>query len=178
MSFFNQEQTEHMDSLAAIPDEYRCWCGWNILGKCMNCPEKSPSLAARIKVSCPHKQCRNYPNPNDPSGKIIHNVACPVSLEAEMEAISSDDWSKLLTLAEYGVWVKAFPKIRDMFDDNPGIEPLEESVRNIIDGLPRNLQTVGRLLAFPDNNMHCPISDKAIAEVFMRKVTPPKQLKP
>lgn len=95
-----------------------------------------------------------------------------------MKTISSDDWSKLLTLAEYGVWVKAFPKIKDMFDDNPGIEPLEESVRNIIDGLPRNLQIVGRLLAFQENNMHCPISDKAIAEVFMRKIVPPKQPKP
>lgn len=175
---FNKEQLEHMNSLAAIPDDERCWCGWDRLGQCRNCPEKSPSLAARIKVSCKYRQCRAYPKPNDPTGTIIHTVVCPARLEGKMETISSDDWSKLLTLAEYGAWVKVFPKIKDMFDDNPGIEPLEESVRNIIDGLPRNLQTVGRLLAFPDNNMHCPISDKAMAEVFIRKVTPPKQLKP
>lgn len=172
---FNKEQTEHMQGLAAIPSENRCWCGWDKLGECRNCPEKSHSLAARIKVSCPHRQCRSYPRPDDPEQKITHTVACPVRLEKEMELMSSDDWSKLLTLAEYGAWRKVFPKIVDMFADDPGMEPVEVTVKGIIDGLPQDLQELGMFLAFNYSHDYClRAHTKALGELFRRKVLPPK----
>lgn len=72
---FNADQIDHMRSLAAIHAGERCWCAWHRLGECPNCPPDK-TLADRLKVQCPDPRCQNYPSPNDPSGKITHNIAC------------------------------------------------------------------------------------------------------
>jgi len=164
-----------MDSLAAIPDEKRCWCGWDSLEKCMRC-DKSMSLADRLRVSCKHRQCRNYPSQRDPEGKITHNVTCPERMEKEMQTISSDDWSKLMAIAEYGVWSEAFPKIRDMFaDEEAGIDPISVTVKKLVESLPRNLRDVGLILMEPSGyHSYKPTSSKVMAKLFLAKVSPPK----
>lgn len=171
----NQEQQEYVNSLAAIPDENRCWCGWYRLDQCPNC-DKSSSLADRLKVSCKHKQCRNYPRQGDPEGTIIHNIACPDRISSSMETISADDWSKLLTIAEYGVWSEALPKIKDMFaDEETSADPAYVAVQEIVDSLPQNLQDVGKILMTPHGyHQYKPTSAKVMAALFLAKVSPPK----
>ena len=159
---------EYIDSLAAIPAEKRCWCGWNRLDQCPNCDPKT-SLADRLELSC--KQCRNYPRQNDPDHKITHSISCPITLEADMNAISSDDWSKLMTLAEFGAWTAANPRIVDMFDD-PSIDPLDQTAREIVASLPQNLQGIGTRLAFR-NDYYLPHSDNVMVEQFRKKVVLP-----
>lgn len=41
---FNEEQREHMASLASIPPGDRCWCGWGVAGRC-DTPSPCPSDA-------------------------------------------------------------------------------------------------------------------------------------
>jgi hypothetical protein len=167
---FNKEQREYMDSLAAIPDEKRCWCGWGSLGRCLRC-DKSTSLADRLRVSCRHRQCRAYPRQNDPEGKITHTVTCPESIQTDAALISSDDWSKLLTIAEYGVWSTAFPKIKDMFDEYAESGSVHDTVKKIVEGLPRNLQDTGKILMEPKGyHDHKPTSAKLLADLFLAKV--------
>ncbi len=40
LSYFNDEQQEHMTYLTTLKPEETCWCGWNKLGNCTNdrCP--------------------------------------------------------------------------------------------------------------------------------------------
>lgn len=170
---FNREQTECMDSLAAIPDEKRCWCGWYSLDDCPNC-DKSSSLADRLRVSCQHKQCRGYPKQQDPDHKIIHTVACPESIQTDAALISSDDWSKLLTIAEYGVWSTAFPKIKDMFDEYAASDSVHDTVKKLVESLPQNLQDTGKILMEPNGyHSHKPIAATLLAKLFLAKVSPP-----
>lgn len=35
---FNSDQLDYMDSLAAMPPETKCYCGWWPAGKCFSCP--------------------------------------------------------------------------------------------------------------------------------------------
>jgi len=37
VSYFNREQEAHMDELARIPLDQKCFCGWYRLGQCPNC---------------------------------------------------------------------------------------------------------------------------------------------
>lgn len=46
MSYFNADQEAHMDYIATIPPEERCYCGWYDapgaayrLGQCTHCPK-------------------------------------------------------------------------------------------------------------------------------------------
>lgn len=71
-SVFNEEQQDHMRSLAAIPADQRCWCGWNRVNKCYNCPA-GYSLAQRLIVQCP--SCRNFPRPWI-SSTLTHVITC------------------------------------------------------------------------------------------------------
>jgi len=36
MSYFNEDQEDYMRSLAKIPPEKKCYCGWYPLGECGN----------------------------------------------------------------------------------------------------------------------------------------------
>jgi hypothetical protein len=78
---FNQEQIEHMVYLSSISDDKLCWCGWNLLGECYNCP-KNLSLLDKKKVWC--KDCRNEPS-NYGKGKIIHRIGCKLETQEEKE---------------------------------------------------------------------------------------------
>lgn len=165
-----------MNSLATVPNEDRCWCGWNKLRQCPNC-DPSTSLADRLKLSCKHRQCRSYPRQNDPTNTIIHTVGCPTRLWVNIETMSSDDWSKLLCLAEYGAWSTAFPKAFDIFDEDPAIDPVEDTIREIVSSLPQNLQLIGKTLAFPGSTGMIPLSDSMVVELFRKKVVPPRSNK-
>jgi hypothetical protein len=45
MSMFNEDQLDHMRSLAAIPPQEKCYCGWYRLGECPNgCPPDKNNL--------------------------------------------------------------------------------------------------------------------------------------
>ena len=76
MSYFNDEQRDHMRSLEEIPPAERCWCGWYRLGQCRNCPA-SATCADKLAARCP--QCRNAPS--KPGGTLVHLVTCPASEE-------------------------------------------------------------------------------------------------
>lgn len=72
---FNDDQIDYMRSMAKRPPDARCWCAWYPLGECPHCPPDK-TLADRLKVQCPDIRCQNYPDANDPTGKITHNIAC------------------------------------------------------------------------------------------------------
>lgn len=72
MSFFNQEQQEHMNYLSSIPPEKRCWCGWYELGKCLNCPSGVTS-ADKMARRCPI--CTMVPS--RPEDENPHTKKCP-----------------------------------------------------------------------------------------------------
>lgn len=70
----NAEQSDHLDYLSSLNPADRCYCGWNPVNDCWDCP-KGASLAQRLKVQCPDPRCRNYPYLG---GKptITHNIKC------------------------------------------------------------------------------------------------------
>ena len=66
MSYFNEDQIAHMDYIASIPPQLRCWCGWYDafgqpykLGKCPNgCPKDktcADKLAEREILAAPEQ---------------------------------------------------------------------------------------------------------------------------
>lgn len=62
MSMFNDDQRDYMRSLATIPPEHRCWCGWYKLGECYGgCNNRHPgrTRADFLAVACP--ECRTLP---------------------------------------------------------------------------------------------------------------------
>jgi hypothetical protein len=72
MSLFNEHQEEFMRSLARIPAENKCWCGWYLAGECHTCP-KDVTNADKLKVWCP--ECKNTPS-NYGKGELIHSIFC------------------------------------------------------------------------------------------------------
>lgn len=72
VSYFNSDQQSYMDSLARMPPENKCWCGWFPVGQCHTCPADK-TLAQRQAVQC--QSCCNAPD-NFGAGKIIHNIRC------------------------------------------------------------------------------------------------------
>lgn len=71
MTYFNDDQRSYMESLARIPPEGRCWCGWYRLGECQYCrPDKSSAdkLAARCQA------CGN--TPHEYGDRVIHRRDC------------------------------------------------------------------------------------------------------
>ena len=75
---FNDDQLDHMRSIAAMPEDQVSWCGWGRAGDpwcCMaaDCEGKTKgkTLADRRKVECPF--CGNYPRNDEP---IVHVVTC------------------------------------------------------------------------------------------------------
>jgi hypothetical protein len=78
MSYFNQYQQAHMESLHRTPPESLCWCGWNLKGQCHNC-DAHYSSADKLPHVC--KVCGNPPNsPTDL--RVTHMVICTVIAEA------------------------------------------------------------------------------------------------
>lgn len=71
MSMFNDDQIGHMRSLAAMPDEARCWCGWYKAGECPNC-RTTETLADRRSSEC--SSCGSYPH--EPGGRLVHRIGC------------------------------------------------------------------------------------------------------
>lgn len=53
MSYFNEEQQDYMRSLAAMPLETKCWCGWYRLGECPNGCPKDKTCADKMATACP-----------------------------------------------------------------------------------------------------------------------------
>lgn len=49
---FNRDQVAHMEYLASIPADKKCWCGWYLLGECPHCSSDKTN-ADRIKNQCP-----------------------------------------------------------------------------------------------------------------------------
>lgn len=45
MSYFNEDQREHMRHLATIPPERRCWSGWCLLPDRRDCSAPTPCPA-------------------------------------------------------------------------------------------------------------------------------------
>lgn len=71
MSYFNQDQQDYMNSLALMPAEQKCWCGWYRLGQCPNC-HTMRSCAEKLVERCP--ECWNDGGPD--KGPIIHRIGC------------------------------------------------------------------------------------------------------
>jgi len=71
MSYFNADQEAHMRSLASIPPEQRCWCGWSLMGQCWKC-KTDRTCADKIAEWCP--KCHNDGGPE--RGPIIHRIGC------------------------------------------------------------------------------------------------------
>jgi hypothetical protein len=73
MSVFNPDQLDHIKSLAELPPESRCWCGWYELGLCPHCP---PGRTSAEKLAV---QCRYCGNDGGPEGRpITHITTCPM----------------------------------------------------------------------------------------------------
>lgn len=79
---FNDEQLDHMRSIAALPDEKVSWCGWGRAGDphcCCNpdCVGKreGKTLADKKKVWCP--TCRLVPE----NGMPRHTKFCTASVQ-------------------------------------------------------------------------------------------------
>lgn len=70
--YFNDEQLEYMDSLAKLSAEDTCYCGWNPIGKCQNCPP-GKTAADKIAAWCP--ECRGAPSA-DGARPLVHRVGC------------------------------------------------------------------------------------------------------
>jgi len=73
MSYFNKDQEAYIDSLAKMPPESRCYCGWFPKGECHTCP-KDLTLAEKMARWCIH--CHNAPPAHDLNAPIIHNIRC------------------------------------------------------------------------------------------------------
>jgi len=78
-----------------------------------------------------------------------------------LDAISSDDWSKFLTLAEYRVWSVIHPQIK--------AKRIQKIIQTIIEGLPQNLQAVGKELAFPEHSIFFSEAEQKLIDDFCRK---------
>lgn len=76
ISMFNEYQLAHMRSLAAIPPEEKCWCGWERFGECNNEPPscfEGVTCADKLAVSC--RECGA--NPSGPDNSMIHHrITC------------------------------------------------------------------------------------------------------
>ena len=75
-AMFNQDQIDHMKSLAKTPPEKRCYCGWSHIDEqppCPRCP-LGPTLATRFALMCPH--CHSAPPAADLTAPIIHTSRC------------------------------------------------------------------------------------------------------
>lgn len=75
MSYFNEDQQDYMRSLAEMPLESKCWCGWHRLGECQNCATYAPGKTCADKVAAMCPECRYEPSPN--GGQIEHRIGCP-----------------------------------------------------------------------------------------------------
>lgn len=72
MSLFNEHQEEYLRSLARIPPEHKCWCGWYQVDHCPVCP-KHITNADKLKIWCP--ECKNAPS-DFGKGELIHSIFC------------------------------------------------------------------------------------------------------
>jgi hypothetical protein len=75
VTMFNSDQRSWMESLAAIPPDRKCWCGWDRLGECNNPPSicrPGKTSADRMAVWC--QDCHDEPWDD---GVIHHRVGCP-----------------------------------------------------------------------------------------------------
>lgn len=75
-TMFNDEQNAYMDSLAEMPPETRCWCGWYAKGDCYNC-KRDPrvadkSCADKLALRC--SECGN--TPSVPEWPVFHTRTC------------------------------------------------------------------------------------------------------
>lgn len=75
MSLFNADQRDYMASLASMPAETKCWCGWNEKGRCYNCNRDGIAhlnCADKMRLQCP--ECLSTPGlPHLPVG---HTLLC------------------------------------------------------------------------------------------------------
>lgn len=53
MSYFNEDQQDYMRSLASIPLNTKCWCGWYMLGECPNGCPTDKTCADKMATKCP-----------------------------------------------------------------------------------------------------------------------------
>lgn len=72
MSHFNSDQLDHMASLATIPAESKCWCGWFPVGKCHSCPT-DVTAADKLRARC--DGCHNDPGPHF-NRSVTHRIGC------------------------------------------------------------------------------------------------------
>lgn len=96
---FNQEQIEYIVYLSSISDDNLCWCGWNLLGDCQNCPNH---LSAADKKKSWYKDCRSEPSDYG-KGKITHRRGCELETQEE-----KDDYN--LRMKEYSDKLKGISK--------------------------------------------------------------------
>jgi hypothetical protein len=80
----NQDQKEHLEYLATVPPEKRCWCGWWVLadysdGKRLPCGcPTDKTCADKLAAACPG--CRNAPLRYG-EGVLVHTINCPMQVK-------------------------------------------------------------------------------------------------
>jgi hypothetical protein len=63
----NQDQRGHLEYLASIPPEKRCWCGWWVLA----------DYSDGKRLPC---GCRNAPLRYG-EGVLVHTITCPLQVK-------------------------------------------------------------------------------------------------
>lgn len=71
---FNDDQKAHMRSLAAIPPEERCWCGWCPSGEC-NVPDPCPPDSTCAQKLALRQPCCGW-TPHRPGTPQGHLAGC------------------------------------------------------------------------------------------------------
>lgn len=76
MSYFNDEQQAYMKYLGSLGAKEKCWCGWDLFGKCYNCNRhevlKDLTLADKLPLRC--LECGN--SPGVPGQTLVHIRGC------------------------------------------------------------------------------------------------------
>jgi hypothetical protein len=74
---FNSEQRGHMEYLASIPPDQRCWCGWGLAGRC-DTPSPCPPDASMADAMATRMPCCGRPadRPDFPRTTGSHYTGC------------------------------------------------------------------------------------------------------
>lgn len=73
---FNREQIAYMETLAQMPADTKCWCGWYSVRECkvIECKKSDLGLTCADKLAAACGECGNVPW--EPGEKINHKAGC------------------------------------------------------------------------------------------------------
>ncbi len=79
MSYFNEEQDDHMRYLASLPAEAKCACGWYVRGECYgSCyGDEAKGGAEKHATTCEFGRRLTGPTPACTCGALARNISRP-----------------------------------------------------------------------------------------------------